>query len=355
MENIKRLPQATQLIYAELLQQCSMALPSQRGVSFVTKSVNNKKYWYMEVVVGSGKKQYSLGRDEPALRALIEKHKALFKQAEPDVNQREKLVAMLSGGGLSVPGASDGRVLELLAQSGVFLSGGVLIGSHAFNVYQGMLGVEWATELTQTQDMDLASEKQINVAIREDAPDVKSVLLDSGMGFFEVPALSHKSPSTSFKIRGQAFHVDLLTPLHGPDDTTPVKLQHFNSYAHPVRFLDFLLEDAQIAVVPFRSGVLVNVPSPARFAIHKLVISQRRPVAQQTKANKDMMQAELVLNVLLEDRPGDIWLACDAVDKMPDKFQEQLKPGLRKLDKSIQDGLLESVWFQKLMGDGSKL
>lgn len=344
---IKRLSQAVQLLYAELLQQCGMALPGNRGVSFSTKSINNKKYWYMEVVVGSGKKQYSLGRDTHVLSELIEKQKSLYKKAAPDVKQREKLVAMLSSGGLRVPESSDGRVLELLSQSGVFLSGGVLVGSHAFNVYQGMLGVEWETELTRTQDIDLASESKINVAISEDAPDVKSVLLDSGLGFFEVPALNRKSPSTSFKIRGQLFHVDLLTPLHGQDDSLPVKLKHFNSYALPIRFLDFLLEDSQIAVIPFRSGVLVNVPSPARFAFHKLVISQRRPISQQTKAKKDIMQAEMLLNVLLEDRPGDIWVTCEAAAKMPEKFKSQLKQGVSKLDICIQNKLFEDEFFKK--------
>jgi len=346
-ETINRLPQATQLLYSELLQQCSMALPGQRGVSFSTKTISNNKYWYMEVVVGSGKKQYSLGRDTEDLRELIERQMLLYKQAASDVKQREKLVSMLAAGGLRVSGSTDGRVLELLSQSGVFLSGGVLVGFHAFNVYQGMLGVEWESELTQTQDMDLASENQINVAIREDAPDVKSVLLDSGMGFFEVPALSYKSPSTSFKIRGQLFHVDLLTPLIGPDISSPIKLKHFKSYAHPIRFMDFLLEDAQIAVVPFRGGVLVNVPSPARFAFHKLVVSQRRPVSEQTKAKKDILQAEMLFNVLLQDRPGDIWMTCDQLAKMPDKFQLQLKQGVSQLDKSIQDRLFEDLFFSK--------
>lgn len=336
---MNQLTQATQLLYAELLQQCAMALPVQRGVSFSTKTVNNNKYWYMEVVVGSGKKQYSLGRDTEELRELIQKQKQLFQQAAPEEKQREKLVAMLLSGGLRAPSASDSRVLEVLSQSGVFLSGGVLIGSHAFNAYRGMLGVEWASEIMQTQDMDLASEKNINVAIKEDVPNVKSVLLDSGLGFFEVPALSRKSPSTSFKIRGQTFHVDLLTPLYGPDDSSPVRLKHFNSYAHPIRFLDFLLEDVQIAVIPFRAGILINVPTPARFAIHKLVVSQRRPVAQQTKAKKDILQAEMIIEVLLEDRPGDLWLAFEAATKMPGKFQVQLRQGLRKLDIAIRSRL----------------
>ena len=108
----------------------------------------------------------------------------------------------------------------------------------------------------QTQDMDQASHRQVLVAMRQDPPDVKSLLLESGMGFFEVPALNPKSPSTSFKLRGQEFHVDLLTPLQGSGADEPVYLPHFNSYAHPMRFLEYLLEDRQVAAIAFRSGIL---------------------------------------------------------------------------------------------------
>ena len=65
--DMNRYPQVSQLLYAELLQQCAMALPSRRGVSFVTKSVAGNVYWYMEVVVGSGKKQYSLVLRRPLI------------------------------------------------------------------------------------------------------------------------------------------------------------------------------------------------------------------------------------------------------------------------------------------------
>jgi hypothetical protein len=58
------------------------------------------------------------------------------------------------------------------------------------------------------------------------------------MGFFEVPALNPKSPSTSFKLRGQEFKVDLLTPLEGPNTSKPVHLPHFKTFAHPMRFLE---------------------------------------------------------------------------------------------------------------------
>ena len=336
-----RLPHTTQLLYAELLQQCAIALPNQRGISFVTKTVGGNQYWYMALVVGSTKSQYSLGRDTDELRAQIEKQKRLFSQAAPDLKQRQKLGAMLVSGGGFAPGGSDGRVLEVLAQAGTFLTGGVLVGSHAFNTYGNMLGVSWASAAMQTQDMDLASLHQVEIAMRRDAPDVKTVLLESGMGFFEVPALNPKSPSTSFKLRGQGKNAGDVRFVVGEDTSKPVHLPHFKTFAHPMRFLEYLLDDSQDAVIPFRSGVLVNVPNPARFALHKLVVSQRRPVAQQTKVNKVIQQAEELLAVLLEDRPGDVWIALEATQGMPDKFQQQLAGGIRFLSAGVKQALHE--------------
>ena len=86
------------------------------------------------------------------------------------------------------------------------------------------------------------------------------------------------------------------------------------------------------AAVPVRGGVLVSVPSPARFALHKLVVSRRRPAAFHTKAQKDVRQAREVLVALIEDRPGDVVLALEAAHQMPPKFTRQLRDGLQHLD-----------------------
>jgi len=339
---MERLPPATQLLYSELLQQCAVSLPNQRGISFVSKVVKDKRYWYLELVVGSTKRQFSLGRDTEELRTLIEKQKLLFKNALPDLKQRQKLVAMFISGGGDSPSTVEGRIIEVLSQAGTFISGGILIGSHAFNAIGNMLGVNWGSTAMQTQDLDVASFHHINVAILQDTPNVKSLILESGLGYFEVPALNHKSPSTSFKLRGQQFQVDLLTPLKGPDSNKPILLPHFKSYAHPIRFLEYLLENTQEAAIPFRSGILVSVPDPARFALHKLVVSQRRPVAQQLKAKKDILQASTLINILLEDRPGDIWLALDAAREMPKKFNLQLDQGIKYLPLEMRKQLLDT-------------
>ena len=81
------------------------------------------------------------------------------------------------------------------------------------------------------------------------------------------------------------------------------------------------------------------MPTPARFALHKLVISQRRPSAQQIKARKDIQQATELLTLLLEDRPGDIWIALDAARTMPGKFQSQLEQGIEQLPAVIRQAV----------------
>jgi hypothetical protein len=57
---------------------------------------------------------------------------------------------------------------------------------------------------------------------------------------------------------------------------------------------------------------LVMVPSPARYALHKLLVSQTRSVTQQTKSGKDLHQAALLLEALAEDRPEDLEIAAAA-------------------------------------------
>ena len=108
----------------------------------------------------------------------------------------------------------------------------------------------------------------------------------------------------------------------GRASTTPIHLQSLDAYAEPVRFLDYLLADAQAAVVVAKAGLLVNVPAPGRYALHKLF---------QTKAKKDLSQAEQLLQALLRDRPGDLRAAWAAALEQPPKFLQQLHAGMKKL------------------------
>jgi hypothetical protein len=107
-----------------------------------------------------------------------------------------------------------------------------------------------------------------------------------------------------------------------------------------VAFLEYLLEDTQKAVLLQKGGVLVNVPSPARFSLHKLVVARRRPIAQRAKALKDQQQAAQLIECLLNQRPGDLWLALDAALAHPSqKFKDTLRAGIENLDPELKEPL----------------
>lgn len=326
------LSESTRLLYAQLLSQCLHAsAPGGRGLSFVKKTIKGTTQWYLQLTVGSQKTQHYLGPDSTAIQQLIANEKQCWENARPDRQAREQLVAMLVTSGAHTVSAAEARVFEIIERVGVFLVGGILVGSHAFGIYGNMLGVNWPTLFTQTHDVDIARDNHIALGLRNTSVDLKQALLNAQMGFVEVPALDRKSPSTSFRIQGKQLSVDVLTPLLGKPTTKPVLITALNTYAEPLRFLDYLLDDTQPAVIVARAGIRVNVPAPARYALHKLVTSIRRPVALQTKTIKDIDQATLLLQVLLEDRPGDITVAINAAKQMPEKFHEQLITGTNKL------------------------
>ena len=83
--------------------------------------------------------------------------------------------------------------------------------------------------------------------------------------------------------------------------------------AQALKFLDYLLEAHIPAGVINGGGVLVNVPDPARYAFHKLLVSRSRDLGSQMKVEKDLYQAVQLMNMLIEDRPGDLSLAWDGL------------------------------------------
>lgn len=329
--------QASNLLYSELLEHCMRGVaPSGRGVSFVSKSIRGQKHHYLQLTVGNKKTQHYLGPDTAELQQKIQAEKQLYHDAQPEIAVRQQLVSMLRAARAHGASVIEARVFEVLERAGVFLAGGVLVGSHAFALYGNMLGVHWKSALTQTHDIDIADDYHIQIGIDQKPIRLRDALLESGLGFFEVPALDRGLPSTRFAIRSRQIAVDILTPMRGKTSHKPIVLTALGVSAEPVRYLDYLLEDVQPAVVIAQSGVLVNVPTPARFALHKLVVAQRRPATQQTKALKDIDQAIQLVEVLLEFRPGDLTLAWEAALLQPQKFQTEIGRGLKRLPSEIR-------------------
>ncbi|HKI02086.1 MAG TPA: GSU2403 family nucleotidyltransferase fold protein [Thermoanaerobaculia bacterium] len=146
-------------------------------------------------------------------------------------------------------------------------------------------------------------------------------------------------PSMSFKIRGRELRVDFLMPMFGRESAKPVFLPALGVSAHPLRFLDYLIREPVQAAVIGGSSILVNVPHPARFAFHKLWISGKRPVSEQTKAIKDLRQAGDVLEVLVSDRPGDLPAAWEELARSPSVLKT-VRLAISRLPSGLQEGLV---------------
>lgn len=314
---MERLPVQVQTAYAELLEQL-LAMDARRSIghapgTFVTKKVKRRDYAYFQFSApGSAVRQVYLGPRSAALDGMIERFGVERDAIKMDRAQILRMAAVLRAGGAGVTDAASARVVGALAEAGVFKLGGVLVGTQAFLVLGNLLGVRWSGLHARTEDVDIAGARNLEVVVPDVHADVPAALESLEMGFLPVPGLSPKTASTSFKVRGRGLRVDSLTPATSKKPTAPVHIRRFNAAATPLEFLDFILEDAQPAAVVDGGAVLVTVPSPARFALHKLLVAGDRPSAFHAKVEKDLAQAATLVHLLEDDRPGDLLLAWES-------------------------------------------
>lgn len=310
---ISLLPAPTQTLYAELRERL-LAESARRSVgkapgTFTTKTLGGKTYVYFQYSEPGGRfRQLYLGRKESDLERLMRR----FEMERPDAAREradiERLCAQALAGAAWAMGTGPARVLKAFADAGVFDAGAVLVGTHAFGVIGNMLGVRWAGAL-RTEDVDVAA---VSLVARGGDADAEKALERLDMGFLPVPRLDPRHPSTSFKVRGESLRVDFLTPgKEGP----PVRLPGLSTSAQPLPYLEYLIENPEKGAVLDSGGFLILVPSPARFALHKILISSLRPASESTKSAKDLSQAAQILEHLKQTRPGDIALAWEDMKK----------------------------------------
>lgn len=340
-----RLSDSAQTLYAELLDQvraadAEAAVGGASG-SFVSKEIRGKTYWYLQKSEGARKRQVYVGRDSPELRERIRAANENRGNVMLDERRRRELVSMLAAAGMFRESAAVTTVLQILGDGGVFRAGGVLVGTQAFSCTANLLGVRFEQQSLRTADVDVAHDDSIPLGLSAgdpDAVDVLARLRAAEPHFFAVPGLDVREPSTSFKVRGRDLRVDFLTPARARQSMAPVLLPHLGVAAQPLAGLDHLLEEPIDAVVVAGTGVHVQVPSPGRFALHKLWVASQRPASEQAKAQKDLRQAEQLLDVLSVDRPDDIASAYASLARRP-SMMKTVRRAWKTLPAELQERL----------------
>lgn len=334
-------PLVAQTTYAELLERCANAAFDEAFTeegAFIAKTIKGRRYWYFQTGTGAARTQRYVGPETPELLAQIEHHKTV----RDDERQRRTLVSsLLRSYNLPGPIPRIGDIIAGLAEAGVFRLRGVLVGTVAYQTYSAMLGIRLSASLLQTADVDIAQAKDVSVAVEDSTPPVMDVLRKIDKSFRDVPNASDSRRSTSY-VAKDGIRVDFLTPTRGVNTDKPQSLPSLKTDAQPLPFLDYLIYQPEPAVILYNAGIYVQVPGPARYAVHKLIVSRRRPEGF-AKRDKDLLQAEALLAVLAEKRPHELQLAWQEAYKRGPTWRRLLTEGLGQLEASVRDSTLKLI------------
>jgi hypothetical protein len=323
-----------QTTYAELVERSAMAAFNatfKAKGAFTHKTINGRKYWYFQSSDEGGRTQRYVGPETPELLKRIEHH----QDALSDERERRSLVsALVRSFWMPHPTAEIGRILEELADAGVFRLSAVLVGTVAYQTYPAMLGSKLPLSKLQTGDIDIAQFKHVSVAIEDKVAPMLDVLKKADKTFRPVPTI-HGAQVTSYAARG-GFRVDFLTPNEGPDTDQPQHLPALQTDAQPLRFLDYLIREPEPAVVLYGRGIYVSVPAPQRYAVHKLMIARRRPQGT-AKRDKDLAQAEALLSLLVQKRRHELKAAWKEAHDRGKKWRQLMDEGIEELSEQTRD------------------
>lgn len=301
--------------------------------SLKVRHAGQRKYLYDRYRIGGRVRDRYLGEDTPALRARLAKSAAGDLDRKALERECARLVRILAAETYLTTDAGTGRVLAGMAKSGVFRLGGTLVGTQAFRTYEGLLGVRLGLDRAAvTNDIDIAAFERLSVTLgdRVDS-DLPTLLNDLGME--PLPALD---PARTWRWRDRKRQtlLEFLTPSFAEaEDVRP--LPAFGVSAQALHHLNYLIAEPVAVPLLYRSGILVQVPRPERYAIHKFIVAdRRREGANALKARKDRAQATFLIDVLSEDRPedladayadalarGPVWRSCiqASLDRLPEQ------------------------------------
>ncbi|NLS71615.1 hypothetical protein E3H11_22395 [Bradyrhizobium brasilense] len=333
-----------QTLYSELVQRSlDESFTSEFSTSgrFVAVEVKGKKYWYFDTPKpeGAGQHRRYVGPvDDPEITKRVE----AFKDLKADLKGRRRLVSTLTREAyLPRPLPMAGQVVEELAKAGFFRMRGVLVGTVAYQCYAAVLGRRLDAAAMQTGDADFAQFHEISVAVKDSMPPILEVLRQVDPTFREVPSQADGRVSTQFTSRGN-FKVEFLTPNQWSDDQAgrPVPMPALGGAAAlPLRFLDYLIYQPIRAVLLHGAGVPVLIPSPERYAIHKLIVGSRRKEDRDAtaKSAKDRLQARSIIEAMIANRQhADLAAAYTEAWDRGDQWRAAIRTSIATYDDSFQ-------------------
>ena len=284
------IPPTLRTVFAELTQQVSTAPPM--GTVY-RRTRDATEYIYAKMPVANDRIDRFIGKaGDPAAETEAQR----LKQGMTLAGERRRLVSTLRRNGFAGPDRTLGATLDAVAHAGLFASGAVLVGTAAYVVSEGVVGSHLPSSTLMTGDMDLAT---ASLSIRAEPPEsLLNILRRADPTFEPVMPLNPKQPPARFR-NAEGYLVDLITPTRKRDQSAPTPVPALKAGAMPLQHIAWLIEDPVPTIALWGAGVLVTIPQPAKYAVHKLILAQKRDPGSRLKRAKDLAQANAIVEALL--------------------------------------------------------
>lgn len=209
------------------------------------------------------------------------------------------------------------EILKRFHKAGI-LKDFILIGSWCIYFYKEYFSDVSYTMQTaiMTRDIDFLIDQPEKIKKKVDVPE-----LLKDLGFVTI----FKGSQGYIKLDHPDLILEFIVREKGKGSNKPYPLSKLGMNAVPLRFLNFLsTQTIKVKVDNF----YVNLPHPANFALHKIIISKRR--TKEEKATKDRNAAVGILNALIKKDENDI--IRSVFFSIPKKWQSRIISNLESFN-----------------------
>ncbi len=326
---MRPVPMNVMTLYADLLQR--LDLRDVRPGSISTKKVGGKQYLYAVEKDGQTRIQRFLG---PADDIQSQQDAKVIRQAADHARELRNTVTLLKNARVPSPTLLIGRILEVVANAGLFNRGMTLVGTAAYQTYTCAIGAYLPTTALMTNDVDLSVAEFV---ASNDEEDIESILKRADPSFSPKWSNEDKLPKVFRNSTG--FSVDILT-RYGRGRKSPVQIEPLKCAAEALSFQEYPAEATMDAVVLYNAGVLVRVPSPARYAVHKLIVAQQRKREHAAKKQKDLMQARELIDIFLATNEIELQDTLDEARNRGKAWKTAINASLKEIGRDAKQGRL---------------
>lgn len=207
------------------------------------------------------------------------------------------------------------EVLRKLENVGI-LKNIIIIGSWCIPFYSEYFDKVKYLPSIKTRDIDFLLPLPLRIKTKI---DIAELLKD--MGF----VIGFKSSQGYIKLEHPELIIEFLVPEKGKGLNKPYPLPELGINAQSLRFLDFLINNTICVKV---ENISIILPHPANFALHKLIIFQRRRNIE--KIVKDRDTAIKILKALIEKR--EIGIVKKSFNSISQKWRKKIINGLEEMD-----------------------